>query len=340
MTQKPKLLIVDDNRGFSESIRLILRDEYEIQTVYDGFEALERTRSNMFDLILLDLRLPGMSGLETLRRIKVISPSSEVVIITAYGEVKTIKDAIRLGAVDYLEKTGFPALQIKEALRRAMRQRRARIEREERLNELRQQNRELSDSLSIIQTEINRQRDLEYDRVVEAISIALDIRQDIATVHARSVEEYMFPIVRKLGLSHEEEIALRVAAALHDVGMLAVSETILAKPGPLSEEEWRSIERHPSVGANIIEGIGKWPAAIQLVLYHHERMDGSGYPHHLKGDQIPFLARIIAVADVYDAMISDRPYRKALSKDEAIEELMKDETKFDPEVVRLFCESL
>ena len=340
MTQRPKLLIVDDNKGFSESIKLILQDEYKIQLAYSGFEALEKARSDLFDLILLDIRLPRMDGLETLKRLKTISPESEVIMITAYGDVRTIKRALRLGAVDYLEKTGFPAHEIKETLEKAMRHRRARLARKRKLEELRTENRELITTLYIIEAEIERHRNLGYADVVKAISTALDVRDDIVTIHARSVEEYVLPVARKLDLSQDEEITLRVAAALHDVGMLAISEAILSKPGPLTPEEWQIVKRHPDVGASIIKSLGRWPLAAEIVLYHHERMDGSGYPFHLKGDQIPFTARIVAVADAYDAMISERPYRKALSKEEAIQELIRSKEKFDPDVVDLFCESL
>jgi len=340
MAQRPKLLIVDDNVGFSESIRLILQDEYEIQLAHSGFEALEKAKSNLFDLILLDIRLPRMDGLETLKRLKTISPESEVIMITAYGDVRTIKSALRLGAVDYLEKTGFLAHEIKEILGRAMRDRRARLARRRRLEELRSENKELIANLYIIETEIEKHRNLGYADVVKAISTALNVRDDIVTIYARSVEEYVLPVARRLDLSQDEEINLRVAAALHDVGMLAISETILSKPGPLTQEEWETVKRHPDVGASIIKSLGRWPLAAEIVLYHHERMDGSGYPFHLKGDQIPLAARIVAVADAYDAMISERPYRRALSRERAIQELMRDREKFGPDVVDLFCESL
>lgn len=340
MTQRPKLLIVDDNKGFSESIKLILQDEYEIQLAHSGFEALKKAKSELFDLILLDIRLPRMDGLETLKRLKAISPESEVVMITAYGDVGTIKRALRLGAVDYLEKTGFPAYEIKETLEKAMRHRRARLARKRKLEDLKSENRELISTLCVIEAEIERHRNLGYADVVKAISTALNVRKDIATIHARSVEEYVIPLVRKLDLPRDEEMILRVAAALHDVGMLAISETILSKPGPLTPEEWRIVRRHPDLGASIIKSLGRWPLAAEIVLYHHERMDGSGYPFHLKGDQIPFAARIVAVADAYDAMISERPYRKALPREEAIRELRRNKGKFDPDVVELFCESL
>lgn len=176
-----------------------------------------------------------------------------------------------------------------------------------------------------------------YDATIEALSAALDARDRETEGHSRRVTEYTLATARALGLSGEALEDIRRGALLHDVGKIGISDTILLKPGELSEAEWREMRKHPTIGHNMLRGIRFLESALPIVLHHHERYDGTGYPEELSGGEIPLAARIFAVADAYDAMTSDRPYQAAMSHEEAVAELKRNaSTQFDPQVVEAF----
>ncbi|MEN6372689.1 MAG: diguanylate cyclase [Armatimonadota bacterium] len=174
---------------------------------------------------------------------------------------------------------------------------------------------------------------------IEALSAAVDAKDRFTKGHSDAVTRYSLALADKLGLSPTEIENLKAAALLHDIGKISTPESILHKPGPLKMDEWQMIEEHPKIGSEILEKVQQLSSIVPAVRHHHERYDGLGYPNGLSGKNIPLIARIIGLADAYDAMISDRTYRNALSREDALEEIKRCAgTQFDPELVDLFVE--
>lgn len=186
-------------------------------------------------------------------------------------------------------------------------------------------------------------KELETSRfsMVEVLVQAMDAREAVDPGHSRRVVKYSLAMATELGLNGSESEGLQYGVLLHDVGKLCISDTILNKPGPLTEEEWGQMRRHPELGHQLLRGLRFLESALPVVLYHHEHFDGSGYPYHLKEDEIPQKARIFAVADAFDAMTSDRPYRKATRPEVASEEILRcSGAHFDPDVVNAFMSAV
>ena len=176
---------------------------------------------------------------------------------------------------------------------------------------------------------------------IQALGAVVDARDTHAKGHSAAVMQFSEALGEKLGLSAEELGNLRAAALLHDLGKIGTPEEILGKPAPLESEEWKQIENHAGLGSRVLKRVQQMASIVPGVKHHHERFDGKGYPSGLAGADIPLLARIIAIADAYDAMTSSRPYRKAMSSDEALEEIRRSAgTQFDPELVELFIQAI
>lgn len=176
-----------------------------------------------------------------------------------------------------------------------------------------------------------------YETTLFALVAALDAREHEVQAHSQRVSMYTVTLAREIGIEGEELDDIRRGALLHDIGKIGISDSILLKPGKLTEEEWKEMKKHPYIGYKILEGIKFLEGAAEIVYAHHERFDGTGYPRGLKGEEIPIGARLFAVSDILDAMTSDRPYRKALPFDAARDEIVRcSGTQFDPEVVGVF----
>ncbi len=176
-----------------------------------------------------------------------------------------------------------------------------------------------------------------YDATLLALVTALDAREHEVQAHSQRVCEYTVMLARGMGIGGKDLEDIRMGALLHDIGKIGISDSILLKPGKLTEEEWEEMKKHPYIGYRILEDIEFLKGAVQIVYAHHERFDGRGYPRGLKGKEIPVGARLFAVADTLDAMTSDRPYRKAMPFETAREEIIRcSGTQFDPDVVEIF----
>jgi len=346
--RKTKVLIVDDEEAIRSLLCDLLQDNYECETAINAEEAMVRLARKPFDIVLCDIQMPGMSGLDLLREVKQREVDVTVVMVSAVHDTRRAISALRLGAYDYIVKP-FELDEVELSLHRASEHRRLILENRayqnnleklvaERTKQLERVNahlRESSARLSLTVEELYRT----YRSTLAALGAALDVRDAETKGHSERVVAYSLRLGRQLKLSEKEMIALEQGALLHDIGKIGVPDAILLKPGKLTPQEWEKMRMHTIIGVKIIKDIDFLQGAIPVVGQHHEHWDGSGYSNGLKGEEIALNARIFAVADTIDAMTSDRPYRKALPLEVVEKELRKYcGTQFDPMVVDAFLQ--
>jgi len=331
LAKPSRILVVDDELGPREALRLILQDHYEISTAQNGHQALDYLSKNEFDLVILDIRMPDVNGIDLLAEVKKKVPETEVVMITAYASVDTAASALRLGALDYLIKP-FDRKAVMEVVEKGLSRRAESRKIRSRLDELQLANKTLRREIEKAFVNIQRH----YLETVRSLVAAIDAKDSYTKSHQERVVMFAMLLGAELGLSAGEIDVLRQAAVLHDIGKIGVPEQILRKPEHLISEEFDIIRQHPVIGAEIISPVRFLSEVVQIVLHHHERFDGTGYPDGLKGAEIPLGARILAVADAVDAMLSDRPYARARTVAEVREELRRcSGTQFDPQLVKI-----
>jgi response regulator RpfG family c-di-GMP phosphodiesterase len=328
-----RILIVDDE----QAIRRLLSDGlglegFECSDTSGATEALELLATQPFDIVISDLRMPGTSGLELLEAVREKHPQVAFLMATGVNDVRVGIQAMKAGADDYLVKP-FQLDEVFTALDRAIQ--RKRLERE--VENYRQRLEEMVDQRTRqLQAAIKRVEQA-YDETLEALSAVLDLRDNETAGHSRRVIGYCLEIAQAMGCSSEQLETIARGVYLHDIGKFGIPDAILHKPGKLTGEEKAIMETHVRIGYELVCRIAFLAGSAQLVLTHHERYDGTGYPQGLLGDEIPLSARIFAVADALDAMTSDRPYRRALPYSAAREEIIREsERQFDPNVVKGF----
>jgi len=334
---REKILIVDDE----EKVRSILLNHLENEgsecvTSPNAFDALNKIRKQNFSLVISDVMMPGMSGIELLRLVKQQDPETAFIMITGLMDIHTAVDSLRIGALDFITKP-FELLSVRRAVNRALERRRLLIQnrchQEELERKVEERTSELNDALHDVEES--------YKITLEALVMALDAREHETSAHSQRVREYTLTLAQNLGLKEETLIQLGRGALLHDIGKIGVRDSILLKPGKLTDAEWVEMKKHPQIGHEILQNINFLAPAAEIVLCHQERWDGKGYPMGMVGSDIPLGARIFAVVDTLDAMTSDRPYRKALSFDTALKEIHScSGTQFDPHVTDAFLSIL
>jgi response regulator RpfG family c-di-GMP phosphodiesterase len=276
--------------------------------------------------------MPGMSGVELLRLVKKQDPETAVIMITGLMDINTAVDSLRTGACDFITKP-FDLITIRRAVERALERRNLLVENRFYQQELEKKVRERTIELNGALHEVEES----YKITLEALVTALDAREHETQAHSKRVREYTLHLARAMGVDAALLPDVSRGAMLHDVGKIGVSDNILLKPGKLTETEWIEMRRHPQTGYWILGGIQGLEAAGEIVLAHQEKFDGSGYPRRLKGEDITPGARIFAVIDCFDAITSDRPYRKAAGYETAREEIIRcSGVQFDPYVVKHF----
>jgi len=326
MEKEGRILIVDDEVGVRESLRYLLRHKYEVYLFSTGEEAVSFCQPGYFDLAILDIKMPGMDGIEVLKRLKRIDPDLPVIMITGYGTLETAQAAINLGASGYISKP-FEKVELERVIDEKIRERKRKLEERIRLLQLEEAKKKLD-------AEVRKA----YSSTLESLIKAVNAKDSYTSSHSQEVADLSTKILCGLdgGVKEEEKQIFHYVVSLHDIGKIGVSEQILRKTTPLTPEEWEEIRKHPIIGAEILAPIDFLRDYINIVRNHHERFDGKGYPDGLKGEAIPLYARIVCIADAYHAMCSDRPYRKSLGKEKALEELLKGAgTQFDPEIVKI-----
>lgn len=329
-----RILVVDDEDLIREIICSILTQAgFKCQPIRSGTDALTKLKSEAgYSVVVSDVVMEGMDGLTLLSKIKAAHPDIPVVMVTAIHDISVALAAIRNGAYDYLLKP-FEREQLLASVRRAVENRRLKLENLAYQTKL--------ESLVSARTDLLRQAlsDLErsYDITLEALGDALDLKDAETEGHSKRVTGFTIAIARAMDLPHDKVRVIARGAFLHDVGKMAIPDAILRKPGRLSPEEQEIMKQHALLGYQILKKIPFLHEAADIVYSHQERFDGSGYPRGLKGDQIPLGARIFAVADTFDAVTSDRPYRAAQSMPSGRREIERQSGKqFDPDIVKVF----
>ena len=342
-----RVLVVDDEPVVREIIAIRLREDgYPVLTATNGNEALSILAQDNVALVVSDIVMPGMDGIQLLREIRQRQPDTAVIMVTAVSELQRAIEALKLGASDYLTKP-FHFDELSISVQNALEKRRLLLENrayqqhlEERVDE------QLREIRSLYAAEQARSRELwaalerlerTYRSSLAALTNALEFRDQETRGHSQRVAAYCLAIAKELGLSPEQMEAIERGALLHDIGKIGVPDAILRKPTALAPEEWAEMRKHVEYGYQILSEVEFLRDAALIVLHHQERYDGTGYPQGLKGEEIVIGARIFAVADLYDAMTSDRPYRKAMSHEEAVAEIRRNTgTQLDPQVVEAF----
>lgn len=328
-----RILIVDDEPNVRAMMGDALeRHGYRVHLASSGLEASDLLQKDHFDLVLTDIVMQDGNGLALLEQVRAQHPYMPVVMVTAIHDIAVAIDAMRRGAYDYLLKP-FEREHLLASVERALEHRQSLYE-----SLTYQENLE---RVVHARTEMLRQamQDLEhsYDVTLEALGDALDLKDAETEGHSKRVTAYTIALARAMGIGPEEIKTIARGAFLHDIGKMAIPDQILRKPGPLTPAEEVIMREHCTSGYHILRKIPFLSGSSEIVYCHQERFDGSGYPNHLRGADIPIGARIFAVADALDAMTSDRPYRRAGDFDAARAEILRcSGTQFDPSVVEAF----
>ncbi|MBC2768344.1 response regulator [Pusillimonas minor] len=312
--QRPTLLLVDDEPANLQVLRHTLQADYRLLFARDGQAALERVHADRPDLVLLDVMMPGMTGYEVCTTLKQDpwTANIPVIFVTALADAENEHNGLDIGAVDYISKPFNPSVV------------RARVR----------------THLSLVQAHEVMTTRLQ---IVQCLGRAAEYKDNETGMHVVRMSHYARTLAIAMGFSDQVADELLHAAPMHDVGKIGIPDAILTKPGKLSDDEWVVMKQHTVIGAEIL---GQHPSgllnlAATIARSHHERWDGTGYPDGLKGEDIPVAARIVAVADVFDALTSERPYKNAWSVDEALDLIRAQSGQhFDPTVVDVFIENL
>jgi len=328
-----KILVVDDEEAIREVISTLLDAQgFQCTTCVNGKVGLETFRKDSYDLVLSDIVMPEMDGLKLLAELRMADPDVPAIMVTAMHDISIALEAIRAGAYDYILKP-FEKDQLYLSVRRALEHRRLVMENRTYQSDLEQLVAERTRQLSIALQDLEQS----YDYTLEALGGALDAKDAETEGHCQRVTAFTITIAKAMGVDSSLLRQIARGAFLHDIGKMGVPDQILRKPGPLTAQEREIMRRHCDIGYAVLERIPFLKEAAEIVLAHQEFYDGTGYPRGLRGEEIPLGARIFAVADTLDAMISDRPYRKALPISAAREEIERfSGTQFDPQVVKVF----
>lgn len=325
-----RILLVEDEESLRDVLARYLETQGHVcEFAEDGEAGVEKVRGDAegFDCIISDIEMPRMDGITFLRRVQpYVESVTPFMILTAYDEWRYAMDAIRLGACNFLQKNPFDLAEIANAVEKALEIRemyKLRLNHRAQLEaEVREKTRELQST---------------YEGTVIALAAMIEGKDTSTLRHLFRVQDFCRKLARELGLPDKRMRQLELGSMLHDIGKYAVPDAILLKPGPLNDEEWVEMRRHPQYGKDFVKNIPFLASAVDVVFCHHERYDGGGYPAGLAAEDIPITARIFSVVDAFDAIVSKRCYKPARPASEAIDELRRCAgTQFDPGVVDAF----
>jgi len=322
-----KIIAVDDEMGIVDSLSIFLkRSGYDFTGVTDPMEAIERVRNEHFDLMILDFIMDPIHGDKVVEEIREFNKELYILLLTGHKDLAPPLETIRkLDIQGYCEKSDKfdQLLLLIESGIKSIAQ----------MNEIKRMNEELSDTYDKLEKA--------YLDSIETLRYTVEAKDPYTRGHSDRVSEYSVLIGKKLGLSDEDIKILQVGGLFHDIGKIGIPDRILLKEAKLTDDEYSEIKNHPSIGAHILCNAEVFKDMIPIVKHHHEKFDGTGYPSRLKGEDIPYFARIAAVADTFDAMTSKRTYRNALPLDVVRAEIEKcSGTQFDPEIAKVFIDIL
>jgi len=337
LSQPPRILVVDDEIEIVSFVRELLDHQgYEVRGLSDSRLAPGVFDSFHPDVCVLDFRMPHMSGSSLLDSFKKQDPSVEVIFLTAEDETTLAVDLMKRGSIDFLLKP-VEVTHLLLAVSRALDHRRLVLENEAYRLHLEK----LVDEKTQALNDALRSLTFVHSGTLDALSLALDYRDQSTSGHSRRVADLTAAAARQHGVEGSALLQIEHGALLHDIGKLKIPDSILWKPAGLDDEEWKTMRRHPQYGYDFLRNIEFLKGAAELVLAHHEKFDGSGYPRGLKGEEIPLGARIFAIVDSVDAMVYKRPYNTPVTFKEAAQEIHRCAgTHFDPTVVSKTLEVL
>jgi putative two-component system response regulator len=332
--KREKILIVDDDEAIRQLLQQILeREGYTTDLASDAEEAIELLSKQIVDLVISDVAMPGKSGIQLLEEIKTTHPNVPILMISGISTKKTAESIISMGAYDFLLKP-FQKKQVLISVSNALRRRaldlQSQFEVQNLENIIQDQTQDLFNA--------NERLNSILDGIIKAMSLAVESRDPYTAGHQSRVADIAVAIAIRMNFSLERIKYLKMAGLIHDIGKISVPAEILCKPTRLSDSEFNIMKEHPLTGYKILKEIEFPYPLAKIVFQHHERIDGSGYPNRLSGDEIFVESKILAVADVVEAMASHRPYRPSLGIDVALSEIKNQRGRmFDPEVVDNCC---
>ena len=322
-----KILAVDDEQGIIDSLSIFLkRSGYSFTGITDPEEAIERIKNEHFDLLLLDFIMTPLHGDQVVEEIRKFNKELYILLLTGHKDLapplETIKRLDIQGYCEKSDKFDQLLLLIESGIKSV-----------EQMNEIKAINAKLSDTYKELEKA--------YMESIQTLRYTVEAKDTYTRGHSDRVSAFSVLIGQKLGLSQEDLRRLEIGGLFHDIGKIGVPDAILQKPGKLSDDEYSEIKNHPTIGAHILSTASIFQDILPIVKYHHERYDGRGYPEQLSGENIPYLARITAVADTFDAMTSKRSYRDSLPLDIVISEFEKcSGSQFDPAIANTFIDIL
>ncbi|HKW64727.1 MAG TPA: HD domain-containing phosphohydrolase [Candidatus Acidoferrum sp.] len=333
VTPVARVLAVDDEPAAAKLLSLILAPPtFRCTTACTAEEALVALQREPFDAVISDLHMPGLSGMELLLEVRHKHPHMAFLVTTGVDDVDVGVKAMRSGADDYLVKP-LRESAVVASLENALHKRRLEQEVENHQQHLEEMVAERTHQLRAALEQVEQS----YEDTLQSLGAAIDLRDNETEGHSQRVCRYSLEIARAMGWYDKQLGMLARGAYLHDIGKLGVPDGILLKPGPLTPEERKIMQRHAQIGFELVKDIPFLADATDVVLMHHERFDGTGYPQGLRGEQIPMSVRIFAIADTLDAVTSERPYQRASSFESAREIIRRlSGTAFDPQVVNVF----
>lgn len=339
MVRQPRILVVDDEGFMRNMMHDILEgEEFLVESAKNGKEALETLASFNPDVIILDAMMPVMSGFEVLEEIKSREETKtiQVVMLTALQNVNDRVRAIKAGSDDFITKP-FEHLELLARVRSLVKVKFY-------YDHLHSYQQELEWEVEKRTTELmvayQKMKSASLESIVY-LSRAAEFKDQSTGFHINRIASYATILARKLGFDEEKREILQYAAPMHDIGKIGIPDSILLKPGPLDSHEWKIMQQHTEIGATILEGSDSeiLQTAHTIALTHHEKWNGEGYPHGLKGEDIPLVGRIVAIVDVFDALTSERPYKKAFTIKESMAMIHAEVgSHFDPSVAAAFFE--
>ena len=320
------ILIVDDQVENIDILRNALKDSYKIIAAIDGQSAIKLASRTVPDIILLDIMMPGIDGCEICRQLKQGFSTRDIPIIfvTAMSDEQDESKGLAIGAIDYITKP-ISSMIVKQRIKTHL--------------ALHNEHQMLEDQV----TERTKQLELSHLDVVYRLGRAAEYKDNETGMHVKRMSQYSHVIALAAGLSESDANLVLSASPMHDIGKIGIPDNILLKPGKLDADEWHVMQTHVQIGADILANSDSilMSTAAEIALSHHEKWDGSGYPNQLKGESIPLVGRIVAIADVFDALTSSRPYKKTWTVEDAVNLINAEAGKhFDPSLVPLFNDCL